>query len=93
MTNKQKAGKGLADRRAKDGARVHATPQARLDTVDLADELAVELTERIGKGLQEGGGLLRAADGYEAPGLQAVRCAWPSCRQRPHVTCQIRGPR
>ena len=42
--------------------------------------------------MQEGDSLLRAADGFEAPGLEAIRCAWAGCRQRPMAACGVGGP-
>ena len=55
ISDKQRAGNALVDRRAKEGAALHMVLQARVDLIDMADDLDGELSAWLGIAMQEGG--------------------------------------
>ncbi|CAK0795656.1 unnamed protein product, partial [Prorocentrum cordatum] len=64
------------------------TPWCKFAWLDIVESVS----DWLGEAMQEGDSLLRAPDGFEAPGLEAIRWAWAGCRQRPVAACGVGGP-
>ena len=73
----------LADEWARNGALSHPSSEVTRTQAQDVELGAFSVAQWLGVALQEGSSLLTAPDGYDAPGLEAIRCASPGCRLRP----------